>query len=277
MGGERGEGEGVFLEWVCVSGFGELGECGDGGGGEGESEGGFDGDLVCRALFFAPLIIVRFVGISLRGWVVVLLTKLMFGRWCRFLGTSCLTALCEWKYWHYPEDYAWMGTPVDTFLFVATAIGDMIYPFVFYLVERIETGPPIPAHHPILYLSALLLDICARVWSFITSHPSNVAGAVIVAVTWYILTAILWRLDNISKLLEAQGLRKPWNLEEVQQKGEEQLGTWTEKDVDTGTLDEGLRQTIVRQKKKPRIIEVKRRESLDGKVDDRAGHRPATL
>ena len=181
-----------------------------------------------------------------------------------------MTALCEWKYWHYPEDYAWIGTPLATFLFVATAIGDVIYPFVFYLVERIET------HDSVLYLSKLL-EIRARVWSFTASHASDVAGVVFVAVTWYILTAILWRLDNISKLLEAQGLRKPWNLDEVQQKGEEQLGTWTERDGDFGTLDEGLRQTIVRQTKKPRIIEVKRSASLDGKVDDRAGHRPATV
>ena len=199
------------------------------------------------------------------------------GRWCRFLGTSCVTALCEWKYWHYPEDYAWIGTPLATFLLVATATGDMIYPFVFCLVERIKTGAPIPPHDSVLHLLEILLDIRARVWSFIASHPSDVAGAVFVAVTWYILTAILWRLDNISKLLEAQGLRKPWNLDEVQQKGEEQLGTWTERDVDSGTLDEGLRQTIVRQTKKPRIIEVKRSASLDVKVDDRADHRPATL
>ena len=164
-----------------------------------------------------------------------------------------------------------------TFLFVATTIGDMIYPVVFYLVERIETGAPIPLHEPVLYLSELLLGVRARVWSFIASHPSDVARAVFVAVTWYILTAILWRLDDISKLLEAQGLRKPWNLDEVQQKREEQLGTWTERDADSGTLDEGLRQTIVRQTKKPRIIEVKRSASLDVKVDDRADHRPATL
>ena len=192
------------------------------------------------------------------------------GRWCRFLGTLCVTALCEWKYWHYPADYAWIRTPLATFFFVATAIGDLIYPFVFYHVSRIETGAPIPPHDPILYLPELLLDLRAQVWSFIESHPSEIAGVVFVAVTWCILTVILWRLDKVSKLVQAQGLSKPWTLDEVQRAGKEPLGTWVKKDVDSDELKEGLNQTIVRHTQKPRIIEVKRSARLDVKVDDRA-------
>ena len=222
-------------------------------------------------VFFPLIFCWEFVGFPFADFDV--------GRWCRFLGTSCVTALCEWKYWHYPDDYAWVGTPLARFLFVATAIGDLIYPFVFYHVSRIETGAPIPPHDPILYLSGLLLKVRARVWSFIASHPSDVAGAVFVAITWSMLTTILWRLDNVSRLVEAQSLTKPWKLDEVQQKGEEPPGTWVERDGDGdyGTLDEGLRQKIVRHTKKPRIIEIKRSTSLDVKVDDRAAHRPATL
>ena len=136
-----------------------------------------------------------------------------------------MTALCQWKYWHYPADYAWIGTPLATFFFVATEIGDFIYPFVFYHVLRVETGAPIPAHDPILYLSEFLLDLRTQVWSSIESHPSEVAGVVFVAVTWCIFTAIFWCLDNVSGLLEAQGLRKPWNLKKVQRNGEEPVGT----------------------------------------------------
>ena len=136
-----------------------------------------------------------------------------------------MTVLCQWKYWHYPADYAWIGTPLATFFFVATEIGDLIYPFVFYHVLRVEIGAPIPAHDPILYLSELLIDLRTQVWSFIESHPSEVAGVVFVAVTWYIFLAIFWCLDNVSGLLEAQGLRKPWNLKKVQRNGEEPVGT----------------------------------------------------
>lgn len=181
-----------------------------------------------------------------------------------------MTALCEWKYWHYPADYAWIGTPLATFFFVATAIGDLIYPFVFYHVSRIETGVPIPPHDPILYLPELLLDLRAQVWSFIESHPSEIAGVVFVAVTWCILTVIFWRLDKVSKSVQAQGLSKPWNLDEVQKAGKEPLGTWVEKDVDSDELKECLNQTIVRHTQKARIIEVKRSARLDVKVDDRA-------
>ncbi len=108
-----------------------------------------------------------------------------------------MTALCQWKYWHYPPDYAWIGTPLATCFFVTTAIADLIYPFVFYHVLRVETGAPIPAHDPILYLSELLLDSRAQGWSFIESHPSEVAGVIFMAVTWCIFTAILWCLDNV--------------------------------------------------------------------------------
>ena len=182
-----------------------------------------------------------------------------------------MTALCEWKYWHYPADYAWIGTPLATFLFVATAIGDLVYPFIFYHVERIETGAPIPPHDPILYLSGLLVDLRARVWSFIDSHPSGIAGAVFVAITWCMLTTILCRLNHLSRLVEAQSLRKPGNPGEVREAWKEPLGTWVERDVDSGELREGRNQTIVRHTVKPRIVEVKRRSAeLDIKVDDRA-------
>ena len=72
MVGEEAEAGGVFLEWVCVSGCGELGECGDGGG-EGECAGVFDGDLVGRFSFFFSVIVsfVGVVGVWLVGWLVV--------------------------------------------------------------------------------------------------------------------------------------------------------------------------------------------------------------
>ena len=192
------------------------------------------------------------------------------GRWCRFLGSLCVTALCRWKYWHYPAHYAWIGTPLATSLFVATVIGDLIYPFVFYHVSRVESGAPIPPHDPILYLSELLLDSRAQVWSFIECHPSEIVGVVFVAVTWCILTAILWRLDKVLKLVEAQGLRKPWKPDEAQKAGNEPLGTRVEREVDSNELKEGLNQAIVRHTEKPRIIEVKRSARVDIKVDDRA-------
>ena len=134
-----------------------------------------------------------------------------------------MTALCQWKYWHYPADYAWIGTPLATFFFIATAIADLSYPFVFYHIWRAETGAPISAHDPILYLSDLLLDLRVQVWSFIESHPSEVAGVVFVAVTWCIFTAILWCLDN-ARLVEARGLRKSWNSKGVQGNGEWPVG-----------------------------------------------------
>ena len=163
-------------------------------------------------------------------------------RWCRFLGTLCVTALCQWKYWHYPADYAWIGTPLATFFFVATGIGDLIYPLVFYHVLRIETGAPIPPHDPILYLSELLLDLRAQVWSFIESHPSEVAGVAFVAVTWCIFTGVFWCLENISGLLEAEGLRKPWDGKEVQKNGDVPVGTCAERDTDTDRSNKGPRQ-----------------------------------
>ena len=70
--------------------------------------------------------------------------------------------------------------------------------------------------------------------------------------------------------MQAQGLSKPWNLDEVQKAGKEPLGTWVEKDVDSDELKECLNQTIVRHTQKARIIEVKRSARLDVKVDDRA-------
>ena len=164
-----------------------------------------------------------------------------------------------------------MGTPLATFLFVATALGDLVYPFVFYHVERIETGAPIPLHDPILYLAELILDPRAHVWSFIESHPLEIVGLVFVAITWCMLKTILWRLDHVSRLLEAQSLRKMGNLDEVQKARKGPLGTWVEKSVDSGELKEGRNQTIVRHTVKPRIVEVKRRSAeIDVKVDDRA-------
>ena len=216
--GEEGEREGVFLGGVWVSGCSELGECGDGRG-EGECEGGDDGDLVGSPFF-----------LDLGSCGVALLMIWWECRWCRSFGTLCVTALCQWKYWHYPADYAWIGTPLATFVFVATGIGDLIYPLVFYHVERVETGAPIPAHDPMLYLSELLIDLRAQVWSFIESHPSKVAGVVFVAVTWCIFTAVLWCLDNASKLLEAESLRELWNLKKVQKNGEEPIGACAERD-----------------------------------------------
>lgn len=206
--------------------------------------------------------------VGLVGWL--LFADFDVGRWCRFLGSLCVTALCQWKYWHYPADYAWIGTPLATFFFVATTVGDLIYPFVFYHVSRVETGAPIPPHDPILYLSEVLVDLRARVWPFIESHPSEIVGVVYVAVTWCILTAILWRLNNVSKLVEAQGLRKPWDPDEVQGAGKELLGMWVERDVDSDELKEGLNQTIVRQTQKPRIIDVKKSAKPNVNVDNRA-------
>lgn len=236
--GEEGEGEGVFLEWVCVSGCAELGECGDGGG-EGECEGGVDGDLV---------------GISLILWScgIGLLMIWWECRWCRFLGTLCVTALCQWKYWHYPADYDWIGTPLATFFFVATGIGDLIYPFVFYHVERIETGAPIPPHDPILYLDELLVRLRARGWSFIESHPSEVAGVVFVAVTWCIFKAVLWCLDNTSGLLEVEGLGKSGDLNNRAK--EWQGAGWhvAERDKDTDRLNNGPRQKMSKARSKAR-------------------------
>lgn len=182
-----------------------------------------------------------------------------------------MTALCEWKYWHYPADYAWMGTPLAMFLFVATAIGDLVYPFVFYHVERTETGAPIPPHDPILYLSEVVLDLRTQVRSFMESHPSEIVGVVFVAITWCMLTTILWRLDHVSRLVEAQSLRKLGNLDEVQKASKGPFSTWVERSVDSGELKEGRNQTIVRHTVKPRIVDVKRRSAeLDVKVDDRA-------
>ena len=252
-----------------MSGLVELGECA-GGVGEGECKGVFDGDLVCRDFlsFVLFLIVLSFGGVVGLGWSFA---DMMFvGRWCRFLGSLCVTAVCGWKYWHHPARYAWVGTPLAMSLFVATVIGDLIYPFVFYHVSRIETGAPIRPHDPILYLSELLVDLRIRVWSFIESHPSDIVGVFVVAVTWCILTAILWRLDKVFKLVEAQGLRKPWKPDEAQKAGNEPLGTWAERDVDFDELKEGLNQTIVRHPEKPRIIDVSRSARVDVKVDDRA-------
>ncbi|KAK0508459.1 hypothetical protein JMJ35_008735 [Cladonia borealis] len=164
--------------------------------------------------------------------------------WCRFLGTLCVTALCQWKYWHYPADYAWIGTPLATFLFVATEIGDLIYPFVFHHVWRVETGAPIPPHDPILYLSEVLVDLRARFWSFIDSHPSEVAGVVFVVVTWGIFTAVLWCVDSTSGL---EGLRKLGDLKKRRKNGEVLVGTW---DKDTDRRNKGPRQKTSKARSK---------------------------
>ena len=165
-----------------------------------------------------------------------------------------MTAVCGWKYWHYPARYAWVRTPLAKSLFIATVIGDLIYPLIFYHVSRIETGTPIPL-----------------AWSSIESHPSEIVGVVVVAVTWCILTAILWRVDKVFKLLEARGLRKPWKLDEAQKARNEPLGTRVERDLNFDELKEGLNQTIVRHSEKPRIIDVSRSPRADAKVDIRAG------
>ena len=168
-------------------------------------------------------------------------------RWCRFLGTLCVTALCQWKYWHYPADYAWIGSPLATFLFVATELGDLIYPFVFKHVLRVETGAPSPPHDPILYLSEILVCLRAQVWSCIDSHPSEVAGVVFVAVTWGIFTAVLWCVDNTSG---SEGLRKSGNLKKVQKNREVPVGTWAERDKDTDRRNKGPRQKTSKARSK---------------------------
>ena len=137
-----------------------------------------------------------------------------------------MTALCQWKYWHYPVDYAWIGSPAATFLFVATEIGDLIYPLVFKHVWRVETGAPIPPHDPILYLSEVFVGLRAQVWGFINAHPEEVAGVGFVVVTWGIFTAGLWWMDNTSG---SEGLRKARYLKKI----EVPLGALVERDKDS--------------------------------------------
>lgn len=52
--------------------------------------------------------------------------------WCfRCLGTLCATSVLQWRYYHYPDDYDFVGTHFATFLFGAPVVADVMYLFVF--------------------------------------------------------------------------------------------------------------------------------------------------
>jgi len=61
-------------------------------------------------------------------------------RCLRWLGTVCATSVLQWRYYHYPADYAFVGTPFATFVFVAPEIADMAYPFVFQYLKKREVA-----------------------------------------------------------------------------------------------------------------------------------------
>ncbi|KAI1389673.1 uncharacterized protein F4822DRAFT_399218 [Hypoxylon trugodes] len=56
----------------------------------------------------------------------------------RWLGTVLVIGLFVWRWVHYPETYPITAKPVTVFLFVLTEIADIIYPFVYYAVEKKE-------------------------------------------------------------------------------------------------------------------------------------------
>ena len=59
-------------------------------------------------------------------------------RWLRWLGTMCATSVLQWRYYHYPDDYAFVDMPFATFLFVAPELADIVYPFAFTYLRRRE-------------------------------------------------------------------------------------------------------------------------------------------
>ncbi|KAF2239706.1 hypothetical protein EV356DRAFT_108224 [Viridothelium virens] len=55
---------------------------------------------------------------------------------CRSIGTLLTIIMFEWRYFHYPADYSRVGTPMAKFLFFATEVADVIYPFVYIRIVQ---------------------------------------------------------------------------------------------------------------------------------------------
>ena len=66
------------------------------------------------------------------------------------------------------------------------------------------------------------------------------------AVTWGIFTAVLWCLDNTSRLLEAESR----DLKKMQKNREVPVGTWAERDKDTDRRNKGPRQKTSKTRSK---------------------------
>ena len=67
-----------------------------------------------------------------------LLTQSFYNRFLRFVGTLVAIAVFQYRYVNYPADYAYVRTPIATFLFVAAELAEFAYVFVFKYVEGLE-------------------------------------------------------------------------------------------------------------------------------------------
>ena len=54
------------------------------------------------------------------------------------MGTLCATSVMQFRYYFYPEDYAFVGEPFAMFLFVAPEVADLAYPIIFLYIRGLE-------------------------------------------------------------------------------------------------------------------------------------------
>lgn len=59
-------------------------------------------------------------------------------RFCRCIGSAAAVVMFRWRYAHYPADYAHVGAPMATVLFIVVEIADMTYPFVYAALKKQE-------------------------------------------------------------------------------------------------------------------------------------------
>lgn len=60
-----------------------------------------------------------------------------FGIWFfRASGTGATILLYSWRYWHFPQDYPIVAEPPVIFFFVGAAVTDLIYPAVYFSLEK---------------------------------------------------------------------------------------------------------------------------------------------